>query len=562
MACPGNVSNQPQMFPGDATILDMVIPGYSVASKFLSAYFHIDISFYLPLIAIFAAMVTAIQWSISPLKHLFRKYYTSTAEIRLDDEIYNYVMAWISRQSFADNTRDFVAGTKTKSEMIYSRHDDDDEFQEEAISGDDDVDSFDFDEYWARKMSLDKYKPLRYTPADGAHYFWYKGRLLEFRREKDENNGVRWLANAEKVYVTCFGRDPTIIKELLLEAQHAFVERDGNQTIIYRGQKPPGESADWIRCMSRPPRPLSTVVLDQRQKQAFIEDVKEYLHPMTRRWYSNRGIPYRRGYIFHGPPGTGKTSLCFAAAGLLGLKIYLVNLNSKTLDEEGLADLFQCLPRRCIVLLEDVDSAGITHTRDDTSETADAAPVEKMVDKGKDKPPTDSENPSKGISLSALLNVIDGVASSEGRILVMTTNHIEKLDAALLRPGRVDMSIAFNYSDTATIKDLYLAIYGDLEGEIRRREQGTPKLRNTSLGEKRKRPVSLRHGLPNEKVKQLATEFASLVPGGEFSPAEIQGYLLRHKHEPEKAVGCGKEWVQNMRKEHEKKKAGSKEISS
>jgi hypothetical protein len=65
------------------------------------------------------------------------------------------------------------------------------------------------------------------------------------------------------------------------------------------------------------------------------------------------------------------------------LKIYLLNLNSKTLDEEGLADLFQCLPRRCIVLLEDVDSAGITHTRDDASESADVSPVEKMLDEGK-----------------------------------------------------------------------------------------------------------------------------------------------------------------------------------
>ncbi|KAL1874592.1 hypothetical protein Plec18167_005824 [Paecilomyces lecythidis] len=553
MACPGNVSfNQPQMFPGDASVLDVLIPGYSVVSKFLVAYFHIDLSFYLPLIAIFAATVTALRYSVSPIVDLFTQHYTSTAEIRLNDEIYNYVMAWIARQSFSDNTRDFVAGTKTTSEMVWSRHDDDDD--EDGFM-DDDEGAFDFDEYWARKMSRDKYKPLRFTPADGTHYFWYKGRVLSFKREKDENNGVRWVANAEKLYITCLGRDPTIIKELLHDAQRSFVERDANQTIIYRGQKNVGESADWVRCMSRPPRPLSTVVLDQGQKQAFIDDVKEYLHPITRRWYSNRGIPYRRGYIFHGPPGTGKTSLCFAAAGLLGLKMYLINLNSKSLDEEGLADLFQNLPRRCIVLLEDVDSAGITHKRDTTAETPDTSVNAKPENDGKEKPPADSnDNAPRGISLSALLNVIDGVASSEGRILVMTTNHIEKLDAALLRPGRVDMSIAFNYSDTATIRDLYFAIYGDETRQRQRAKSGSPK---SSLKEKPK--SHLRHGLSNEQVKLLAAEFASVVPSGEFSPAEIQGYLLRHKHEPEKAVQTAAEWVQTVRNDHEKRKAGSKE---
>ena len=68
----------------------------------------------------------------------------------------------------------------------------------------------------------------------------------------------------------------------------------------------------WIRVATRPSRPLATVVLDYKQKAALLNDINEYLHPETPRWYANRGIPYRRGYLFHGPPGTGKTSLSFA----------------------------------------------------------------------------------------------------------------------------------------------------------------------------------------------------------------------------------------------------------
>ena len=82
-------------------------------------------------------------------------------------------------------------------------------------------------------------------------------------------------------------------------------------------------------------------------------------HPATARWYANRGIPYRRGYLFHGPPGTGKTSLAFALAGFFGLHIYAVSLLDSTLTEEELGTLFKDLPPRCIVLLEDIDVAGL-----------------------------------------------------------------------------------------------------------------------------------------------------------------------------------------------------------
>src|SRR6201999_2552221 len=115
------------------------------------------------------------------------------------------------------------------------------------------------------------------------------------------------------------------------------------------------------------------------------------------------------------------------------------------LTEDGLEALFHNLPRRCVVLLEDIDTAGITEKRE-----REESDQEKLIDKATNGTAGATAIP-KGISLSALLNVIDGVASSEGRILVMTTNHIEKLDSALLRPGRVDMTIGFGNADTATI---------------------------------------------------------------------------------------------------------------
>ncbi|RLM01971.1 hypothetical protein CFD26_108933 [Aspergillus turcosus] len=521
----------------DTAVLDAFIPGYSVLSRLLGSYLQIDLSYYLPFLVMAAAATASLRYSIKRLIRLLGEYFTSTAEIRLDDEIYNYLMFWMAQQPFTKRTTHFVAGTKISSGMRYWDSDNGEGSDDEDVC-EDDTDTNDmlanFDRYWSKVISKDKYRTLRFTPAEGTHYFWYKGRPLAFIREREENtNSINLRFVPERLYLSCLGRDPSILKELLADAQRAYVARDGNRTIIYRGQKSGVDDFDWVRCMARPPRPLSTVVLDEAQKQAFIDDIKEYLHPRTRRWYSNRGIPYRRGYLLHGPPGTGKTSLCFAASGLLGLTLYLLSLNSKSLDEDSLMSLFSELPRRCIVLLEDVDSAGITQKRAE-EDSASAVLVEKDKSSTEEK-----ESEKKGVSLSGLLNVIDGVAASEGRILIMTTNHAEKLDPALLRPGRVDMTIAFGYADRDAMRELFSAIYSMLEGDVRPSRTTVPQRK--------------RQRLSRDKIAELASEFASRIPEGEFTAAEIQGHLLNYKNEPEAAINSVEEWVRRVRAKRKEK---------
>ncbi|KAJ5971825.1 ATPase AAA-type core [Penicillium vulpinum] len=94
-------------------------------------------------------------------------------------------------------------------------------------------------------------------------------------------------------------------------------------------------------------------------KDGMIENIKEFLSPQSKAWYKFRGIPYRRGYLLYGPPGTGKSSICSAIAGRLWLDIYTISLNSRKLNDDMLNKFFQSLPKRCIVLFEDVDNAGI-----------------------------------------------------------------------------------------------------------------------------------------------------------------------------------------------------------
>src|SRR5699024_11074140 len=139
--------------------------------------------------------------------------------------------------------------------------------------------------------------------------------------------------------------------------------------------------------------------------------------------YISKGIPWRIGLMLHGPPGTGKSSLARALATHYNRPITVINIAS--LNDNTLLDIMNGISQNSIVLMEDVDCVDSTLDRS----KADSAQRVSM----------------SGVTLSTLLNVIDGVIAPEGRILIMTTNHIDKIDPALTRPGRVDMSVEMPY---------------------------------------------------------------------------------------------------------------------
>jgi len=203
-------------------------------------------------------------------------------------------------------------------------------------------------------------------------------------------------------------------------------------------------------------------------------------------WYYDRGIPYRRGYLLYGPPGCGKTSFLMALAGELHLTICIVNLSSKGLTDDGLLRLLSGAPKHAIILLEDVDAAfgsrvePVLQPASQEAAAAGAPPAESEGKSGQPNvgadagstsssgvghpvgnrrlarpggqggrggggmtPGSSSDGNSGGITFSGLLNALDGVAAQEGKVLVMTTNHVERLDPALVRPGRIDIRCYF-----------------------------------------------------------------------------------------------------------------------
>lgn len=188
-------------------------------------------------------------------------------------------------------------------------------------------------------------------------------------------------------------------------------------------------------------RPLQSVILDEQKAERILSDIREFIGSSS--WYSDRGVPYRRGYLLHGPPGCGKTSFITALAGQLEYSICVLNLSERGLTDDRLNFLMTKVPAQSIVLLEDIDAAFVS--RQQTAEVKSAY---------------DGLN---SVTFSGLLNMLDGVASTEARILFMTTNHVDRLDPALIRPGRVDLKEHIGYATRSQLQRAFARFYPQTE---------------------------------------------------------------------------------------------------
>lgn len=525
-------------------LINYFFPGYSMLISTLNTALGADFERFLPYLLLVLGGSLFWNYCSGTVHGWIETYFMSSFTVQTDDEVYDILMLWTSRQTFAKNTRNFVANTNIFSRSGYMWQNDESDDDDGSPFGSEDDMLCDPDEDAASRRK----HVFHFTPSAGRHWFWFKGHLLRFERQEpsNQNGGSRNGYGYETLSISCFGRDPTILKLLLREARSLYIKKDDLKTVIYRATSSNssyGSEPFWQRCMSRPSRPFSTVILPDELKNQVIVDAGDYLDSATRRWYANRGIPYRRGYLLHGPPGTGKSSLSLALAGHFRMKIYIVSLSSVTSTEENLASLFSDLPNNCIVLLEDIDTAGLTHTRE---ESAPAPTKEKPSDDS--KKPANNSNANGQLSLSGLLNILDGVAAQEGRLLIMTTNHIEKLDKALIRPGRVDMIVPFRLANHDMVASIFKAIFTPKTNEVAHHDIAGLNKVGISAAEQEKR-IQAHVDKVEERIATLSDEFADKMPEDEFSPAEIQGLLLCHKHDPRSAIASVDEWVTKTRLE-------------
>ncbi|KAI1708068.1 ATPase family associated with various cellular activities (AAA) domain-containing protein [Ditylenchus destructor] len=192
----------------------------------------------------------------------------------------------------------------------------------------------------------------------------------------------------------------------------------------------------------RKKRTLDSVILADGVKERLTEDIQDFLD--SENWYNEMGVPYRRGYLLYGPPGTGKTSIVTALASHFGFNICIVSLN-----DIGMTDSTLC----------------------------------------------------NSVTLSGMLNALDGVASCEERIVFMTTNHKDRLDSALIRPGRVDCEQFVGHCTTSVIEKMFKRFYKWASEEQY-----------------------------EEFIKAVGTLDSTI------SPAQLQRHFTRYKNRPDAAI--------------------------
>jgi chaperone BCS1 len=244
------------------------------------------------------------------------------------------------------------------------------------------------------------------------------------------------LQVVETIRLGAFFARRRLMEELLEGVARHAGERRANRLTLYTVDR---WGDEWRLADSKPRRALDSVVLDEGVATLLHDDIHEFFG--RREWYAQMGIPWRRGYLLYGPPGTGKTSAAYALAGELRLKLCALSLTNPKLNDNVMADLLQRTPPRSLILIEDIDAFFNAREKQDTR---------------------------MQISFSGLLNALDGVGAQEGRIIVLTTNHREKLDAALIRPGRIDLEIELGLATASQLKGLLWRFHPDAGARIDR----------------------------------------------------------------------------------------------
>ena len=421
----------------------------------------------------------------------------ATVHVRAEDPLYNDIIRWMNDHAFRNRNFLSVLAQTTNSDT-----------EKALIRAPQPLDSDKLISY--RQVEDNSFLELK--PFHGSRVFRFKRTWMLFSHAASSPDSIRppQLDTNTPLKLQCLSLSLSPIRKFLDEVRAYSRKVSVSSISVYRTTSYSQDLIRWSSVASRPSRDISTVILDKHKKQALLRDINEYLHPHTRQWYANHGIPYRRGYLFSGPPGTGKTSLASAIAGVFGLDIYVLSLLDPTMTESHFTRLFSDVPTRCVVLLEDVDAAGLN--RSDSGLSQDSI--------------SRSTKTNTSVSLSGLLNAIDGVSSHEGRILIMTTNAPQQLDRALIRPGRVDIHIRFELPSQEELRDLFLSLYSDMYQNA-----------EFSLGEQRREMA---------RMNEMAVRFAGCLPERRFSLAEVQGFLLQYKRRPEGACDNVRSWVEEM----------------
>lgn len=236
------------------------------------------------------------------------------------------------------------------------------------------------------------------------------------------------MGNEEKLQIDIIklGRSHKLFNDLIEELSNddGVEEKNKNELRVF------GYNNGWENKTNISKRYFNSIILEKNKETQILNTIESFKKKES--WYLERGVPYTLGILLYGPPGTGKSSIIKAIASYLDYNICILKADSLY----HLSDAVSYLNRKDLFVIEDFDSNTSVHKRTDNSTTVSSG-AEFL------------EN-IKAIGLSEILNALDGLISCHGRIMILTTNCIDKIDPALLRPGRIDIKIEIGYVNNET----------------------------------------------------------------------------------------------------------------
>ncbi|XP_014678925.1 PREDICTED: protein HYPER-SENSITIVITY-RELATED 4-like [Priapulus caudatus] len=289
----------------------------------------------------------------------------------------------------------------------------------------------------------------------------------------------------------------------------AHLQRDIEQKQRYLVYRPPNvgtsDDSESDRCAEYDEFPFETmrsfdnVFFEGKEELAARVDFFE----TQRDWYRRRGVPHALGLLFHGEPGCGKTSTIKALAARTRRHVVSISL-ARVRSAEQIAATYPSQRRLYYVRRGDRCCRRLPRRgdrrrgNDDDCSPADSGVVAGAPDATQallgilQVPRVTTEK----LTLSSLLEVLDGVMETDGRMMVITTNYPERLDAALVRPGRVDMRICFGRCTLRATRDMY----------------------------------------ENYFEEEVPAEYEGRIPDGKWTPAEVAQVFMNNVREPRKAM--------------------------
>ncbi len=259
-----------------------------------------------------------------------------------------------------------------------------------------------------------------FKQRDDFFYLFRSGRLIKISKNKEKLQGVH---NIQNLFYDTYTINSVFAKSAIQKFLQEVVDYNISLQKIKKTINIFTNSSRYIEKINEIMyRNIDSVYINPILKNNLVSDIKKFI--LSKDWYLEKGIKYKRSYLFYGSPGNGKTSMVIALATLLKKDINFINL----IDFQNDSDLIYCFSKaKGIVVVEDIDRF--------------------------------LKNTKIKISLSGLLNVVEGIYSPEGNIYIFTTNHIDKIDEALKRNGRMDMWIEFEIPNKEIVESYLSGFY-------------------------------------------------------------------------------------------------------